>query len=65
MSGCEASRFKTYRSRGSLDGSHPVEDVIPVRERADPRVRFGLCAREGVGGTKVGQFPAGLRRAKT
>jgi hypothetical protein len=34
--------LNTHRPRGSLDGPDPVEDVIPVRKRADARVRFGL-----------------------
>ena len=32
----------TYRARGALYGPDPVEDVVPVRERRDPRVRTRL-----------------------
>lgn len=51
---------KTHRSRGSLDGSDPVEDVVPIGERADARVRLGLwVGEEGVGGTKLCQGLSG------
>jgi len=40
----------THRVRGALYGSHPVEDVVPVGERGDARVRARLCRGNEGGG---------------